>query len=714
MRAPKAFGLTETKIYCRRCVVGLLAACLLMAQASGLRAQDRDDHDDDDDIRPSGAPAEIVITARHLDAARAEIEPNLGASTFTLSNEAIEHRPAGETTSIAQVMLQMPGVSQAGKGQISLRGSQGGIQYRINNVILPDGIADLGEQLSPRLAERIQLITGALPAQYGLRVGGVVNIVTKNGLYGEGSQIELYGGGAGQIEPAVEIAGAAGNTSYFVTGSYLHDTVGLASPDGTRKPRHDRTDQYEGLTFLDHVIDEASRVSLVAGVSDERFEIPENPKVDLSDPARTSAANPIDGGRLHQQNLYGALSYLRSQGQSTLQFSIYGRLSRSALQPGASTGVFQTGLGGELAANSGTMGIQVEGAFKLGSRHTLRAGGIASLNGLNSRLDGIALAGAGAAPVAFASSDEIRRDDVSLFVQDEWKPTDRLTLNYGARFDRIAGFVDDASFAPRASLVWSGPQGITLHTGYARYLVSPNLFALGHAKALAMASGGRATGSGTPLRLERDDYYEVGVQEKIGELTLGLDGFWRDAGNFLGESQAGSPLLDKLFNYRKARVRGAVLSMIYAERSLSAWANAAVTQAHATGVVSGQAYFSPIALAVIESNWVRPEGTQRLSGSAGITYLLGSFSVSAELLYGSGQARTLRPDNPQTPTLPAYMQVNLAATYHLNGLGGRPLDLRVDAINLLDRTYEISDDSSAGLPQWGPRRGIFVGLEQAF
>lgn len=692
-------------------MAGLLTVFLLTIHVPAAQAQDRDD-DDDDDVRPSSAPSEIVITARRLDAARADIEADLGASIFTLSSEALEHRPAGETTSIAQVLLQMPGIAQTGKGQIGLRGSQGGIQYRVNNVILPDGIADLGEQLSPRLAEKIQLITGALPAQYGLQVGGVVNITTKNGLYGEGRQVELYGGGAGQIEPAIEVAGASGRTSYFGTASYLRDAVGLASPDGARKPDHDRTDQFEGLVFLDHVIDDASRISLIAGFSNERFELPENPKVDLSDPAKISSSNPINGGRLHQQDLYGALSYLRSDGPDTLQVSIYGRLSQNTLRSAASTGVFQTGLGGETAEKTRSLGMQIEAAFKLDHRHTLRIGSIASLNRLHSRLDGTALSNAIAsvAPTSFTSFDDVRHDDASLFIQDEWKPTERLTFNFGARLDRTAGIVDRTSLGPRASLVWFGPLNLTLHAGYARYLVAPGLFPRDHVRALTVPASGLIA----PLQPEKSDYYDVGVQRKIDGFTLGVDAFWREADNFLSEALDGSPLLARPFNYRKARIRGAVFSATYADGRLSAWANLAFAQARANGIASGQAYFPPAVLAIVQSDWVRPEGNQRMSGSAGATYSLGAATLSADLLYGSGQARAPSARNAAPSTLPAYVQVNLAAIYHLDGLRGRPLDLRLDAINVLDQRYEISDDGSVGLPQWGPRRGVFVGLEQAF
>jgi outer membrane cobalamin receptor len=690
---------------------------LAAAHVTTAYAQDRDDDDDDDDdVRPSSAPADIVITARRLDAARAQVAADLGASTFTLSNETLEHRPSGETTSIAQVLLQAPGVAQVGKGQISIRGSQGGIQYRINNVILPEGIADLGEQLSPRLAEKIELMTGALPAQYGLQVGGVVNITTKNGLYGEGSQFEIYGGGHGQIEPALEFAGASGNTSYFATGSYLHDAVGLASPDGSAQPKHDSTDQFEGLAFIDHVIDDASRVSMVAGLSDERFEIPEEAGLDLDDAQAASPANPVNGGRLHQQNYYGTLSYLRSSGEGTLQLSVFGSGSHKTLRPGASTGLFQTGLGGDSADSGWLLGLQAEGAFVLGERHRLRAGGVASLNRLHSQLDAVVLPpGEGPVfPVGVTSIDGVRRDNASLFVQDEWKPTASLTFNFGARFDAISGFVSGTSFGPRGSVVWSAPSGLTLHAGYARYLVAPSLFPTGHADALAGTSALPPGGPGAPLRLEGDDYYDVGGQQKIGSFTLGVDAYWREAGNFLSELQEGSPLLAKPFNYRKARIRGIEVSAAYARGPISAWANLALTDAQANGIVSGQGYFAPQVIAYVQSHWVRPDGAQRVSASAGATYAIGAFRLTPEVLYGSGMPRTPTAAELSPPALPDYVQVNFAATFHTKGVAGRPLDLRLDVINAFDHRYQISEDSSVGLPEWGTRRSIFAGVELSF
>src|SRR5580658_6106132 len=125
--------------------------------------------------------SEIVVTAARLDAARDTIQPSVGASTYKFSDASIETLPAGENTPLNQVILQAPGVAQDSFGQLHIRGEHNGLQYRLNGVILPEGLSVFSQALSPRLAESVRLITGALPAEYGLRTAGIIDINTKSG-----------------------------------------------------------------------------------------------------------------------------------------------------------------------------------------------------------------------------------------------------------------------------------------------------------------------------------------------------------------------------------------------------------------------------------------------------------------------------------------------------------------------------------------------------
>ena len=71
-----------------------------------------------------------------------------------------------------------------------------------------------GQTLSPRLAANIDLVTGAVPAQYGLRTAGVLNITTKSG-FKTGGEVGVYSGSHGMIEPSIEYGGSSGATSGF-------------------------------------------------------------------------------------------------------------------------------------------------------------------------------------------------------------------------------------------------------------------------------------------------------------------------------------------------------------------------------------------------------------------------------------------------------------------------------------------------------------------
>src|SRR5579862_9658738 len=190
------------------------------------------------DQSAAGSSAQIVVTAQRLNRARASIQPQVGASTYTVTQAQIEALPAGQNTALNQVVLQSPGVAQDSFGQLHIRGEHNGLQYRLNGIILPEGLSVFSQALSPRLADQVELITGALPAEYGLRTAGIVDITTKSGAAGSGGSVSIYGGSHDEIEPSFEYSGAYGNFDMYVSGSYLANDLGIESPDGRSNPLH--------------------------------------------------------------------------------------------------------------------------------------------------------------------------------------------------------------------------------------------------------------------------------------------------------------------------------------------------------------------------------------------------------------------------------------------------------------------------------------------
>ena len=52
-----------------------------------------------------------------------------------------------------------------------------------------------------------------------------------------------------------------------------------------------------------------------------------------------------------------------------------------------------------------------------------------------------------------------------IYLQDEWKLTPTVTLNYGARFDAIDGNTQENQLSPRINVVWQPNPILTAHAG---------------------------------------------------------------------------------------------------------------------------------------------------------------------------------------------------------------------------------------------------------
>ncbi len=109
-----------------------------------------------------------------------------------------------------------------------------------------------------------------------------------------------------------------------------------------------------------------------------------------------------------------------------------------------------------------------------------------------------------------------------------------------------------------------------------------------------------------------------------------------------------------------------------------------------------------------------------MTASAGASYELMGTRVSGDLLVGSGLRKDLTLADgqgiPNGDRLPYYEQVNLGVSHDFDRQGLRGLTTRFDVINVLDKKYEIRDGTGIGVgaPQFGPRRGFFVGISQLF
>jgi outer membrane receptor protein involved in Fe transport len=677
---------------------------------------------------PQSAPAEkldaVQVTGKRLDAARNGLSPDTGSTIYRFDKTDIQALPFGAATPLNQLVLQAPGVVQDSYGQLHVRGDHSNLQYRINGVVIPEAISGFGQALDTRFADQINILTGALPAQYGYRTAGIVDIRTRGTGFENGGDVSVLGGSRGHGEGSAEYAGTSGAWSYYLTGSFLRNDIGIENPTSSRDALHDTTRQEKSFAYLSRVIDADSRVSFIVGNSNNKFQIP--------DVAGQAPRFAIDGdpsldsskfdAKQNEKNAFQIATYQASPSDVVdYQVSVFHRYTDVAYQPDPLGDLLYTGVAAQVVRRNEAFGVQGDFSLRLGDRHTLRSGLFAQRERYN--VDNASTVFAADADGNQTSTTPMRIVDDSkgsgltygLYLQDQWQPIRSLTVNYGARFDHVATIVDEKQLSPRFGLVYDVSKDTRVHFGYSRYFTPPPTEKIDTTSVAKFVGTTNALPSDadTSVKSERSNYFDIGVSHQLTPaLTVGVDAYYRKVRNLQDEGQFGNALIYSAFNYDEGRIRGVEFSAGYRTGNLSLYANAAVSKAEARGIDTGQFNFGADELAYIASHWVHLDHDQKLSASAGASYLWGGTRVGADLLFGSG----LRNGFANTSHLPSYLQVNLSASQTVTTGWLGKVEGRVAVINLFDRTYELRDGSGIGVgaPQFGPRRGIYAGATKYF
>jgi outer membrane receptor protein involved in Fe transport len=677
---------------------------------------------------------DIVVTARRLDDARDAILPSLGASDYTLGRTALANQPGGLDRSLSQVLLQAPGVTLDSYGAIHVRNEHANLQYRLNGVIVPESISGFGSTFDPHIADTIDLVTGTLPAQYGYRTSGVINLKTRSGAFENGGDIGIYGGSRGTIEPSASIHGAAGSLNYFASGSYLENDLGVENPTASRDAIHDHTRQYRAFAYVSDIVSDTSRLTAFAGTSIGYFQIPNNPG---QDPAYTlNGQSSFDSAKLDQNQReithYGVLAYQYAGGAFNLQIAPFIRYSQTVFTPDPTGGdLILAGVADRSRLSSLTYGVQADGSYKLSDSHMLRFGVFfqneRTRSNVTSRVFSVDGEGAQTSDVPLSITDAASKTGqlYGIYLQDEWSLTPALTLNYGVRFDAVRAYTKEQQLSPRASIVWKAGGGTTLHLGYARNFTPPPQELIA-APTLALFDGTtKATEIATadPVKAEREHYFDAGVQQQIARgFKIGVDAYYKIKSNLLDEGQFGPSLVLSPFNYAKGYAWGVELSANYTRGPLDLYANVARGEEKGKNIISSQYFFAPDELAYISNHYIFTDHSQKWTASAGgsisIQDGIGTLVPAVDMLYGDG----LRADDPAgiVPNggkLPSYFTANIGITQKIDGPGVfKGVSINFNVTNLFDKIYLLRDGSGVGVgaPQYGARRGFFGGIHKTF
>jgi outer membrane receptor protein involved in Fe transport len=630
---------------------------------------------------PVTPAAQLNAKANAFDQARSNLYTITGTTSDAISQGLINALPQGDNAPVEKVLLQAPGVSQdsAASGLLHVRNDHANVQFRINGIMLPDGVTGFGSIFDANYIGTMTLVTGALPAEFGMRTVGLVDITTRADVFNNGGTVGVYGGSQGMVTPYFDYGGTFGGNcpttppapgtrtlpgadcfagvQYFFTGRYLQTNEGIENALPTYSPIHDFSTQEKGFAYMSTFIDPTTRLSFIGGTSTNEFQIPNVPGQPVGfagNPPVTSAygITSFNSANLNEHQFedtqYGVLALQKSVNGFDGQLSYFTRYNQLIFTPDWTGDLLINGIASQVTRESYTNGLQGDGSYQVNAAHTIRAG--FTVSGEQTFVGNTSLVEPAPAGVAIDAPEYIT-DNVSklgwlagIYAQDEWRITNNFTINAGLRFDQMWQYVTANQLSPRINFTYKPFEYTTFHAGYARYFTPPVLVEAAPANiALFNGTTGASTSPGTdPVLPERSHYFDAGVDQKIpfactspalkdcSTLDLGVDAYYKLATDLIDNGVFGQALVLSAFNYAQGVVEGIEFSGKFRSGNFQAYANLALGKEMATDVVSNEYLFdNTVPLAdlggetlrqYVDTHWIYTDHTQLATGSAGVAY----------------------------------------------------------------------------------------------
>ena len=587
-------------------------------------------------------------------------------------------------------------------------------------------------------------------------------MTTRADTFNNSGSVSFYGGSRGTFEPSFDYGGycpanspdraapskplsaaCLGGVQYFVSGRYLQTTEGIENPLPTLNAIHDFSRQERGFAYASTFLDPYTRLSLIAGTSTSSFQIPNVPDAPLfAGLACPFGATAFNSSRLNEtQNedtQFGVLALQRSVNGFDGQLSYFSRYDDLHFMPDPIGDLLLNGIASDISRQSYTNGVQGDASYvinagaylsprlhrqrraKLGGQYVVgraytRRSGDTAADIDHRRHRQARLARRRVCPGRMEdhrpADDECRaalRPDVAIHRRQSAQPARQLHLQA----------IHEHDAARRLRALFHAPGDG--RSGAGRYRVV-------HRHHWCAGNGGTS-----PVLPERSHYFDAGIDQKIPfgcytadqkdctTLDLGLDAYYKIAIDLLDNGNFGQALVLSAFNYAKGMNEGVEFSAKYHGGNFQAYGNLAVGQEKATQVVSNQYLFDNVTmqpalgglteLQYIDSHWIYTDHNQFVTGSAGLSYLWNGTTFFADMIYGSG----FRTDVANIGVEAPYAQFNVSMSHDFAMPDGKPLTVRFDVVNVFDTIYQIRSGTGIGVfaPQYGPRRGFFIGIKK--
>ncbi|HSP67704.1 MAG TPA: TonB-dependent receptor, partial [Bryobacteraceae bacterium] len=424
---------------------------------------------------------------------------------------------------------QQPGWLLEANGILHPRGSEYAVQYVIDGIPLYDNRSpSFAQTLGADEFESMTVRTANYPAEFGRKLGGVIEVNTqhdlRDGLHGQAS---FQGGSFSQLSGFGSVQYARGRNSMSLSSEGMSTNRYLDPPvlenytnygsGGGGSARFDRTWSAADSTRF-YV--QSRRTGFL--VPNELLQQTAGQRQDRS------AAETM--GQVSHTHQFSPNVILQVRGMvRDTSARLWGNRLSTPILPDQDRGFREGYAGGSVSVSHGSHDLKF-GADGLFSRIHENFGYQITAR----RIDGVRIFD-GDLPATFRFNQTGTGRDQSFFAQDTWH-RGGLTVNAGLRFDHYKLVADESAWSPRLGIAYNvADAGLVLRASYDRIFQGPAVENVLLASAdLADQLGG---GAFIPLRPSRGNFTEAGFSKSLSR-RLRLDGTWyyRQVTNFADDS----------------------------------------------------------------------------------------------------------------------------------------------------------------------------------
>jgi outer membrane receptor protein involved in Fe transport len=645
-----------------------------------------------------------------------------GTNKYTLTAKDINNLPLGQATPLNQVLLQMPGVTLDQNQEIHIRGEHMGIQYQMNGVLLPlDMNTDptFTQLLNSYFVKSVSLIDGVLPAQYGYRTSGVIDIHTKEGCDDSHNDFTIGGGQRDTTQASFQLGGCDGGFDYYLNGMFQQSNLGFSNAIAAPDPIHDAVTLGQGFAYLTDTLNSGTKLSLISGITLAFNQFPNVPnelplyQLDQINPV-SYPSSAINSG-LNQQDYYGVLAINGALSRSAdYQLAYSAHYNSQTFYPDPIGDLIYQGISSHVFTSDLSNTLQGDVTYRIGSAHALRGGFYFGDYGVESdqtsQVFPIVMGQPAITPISLTANLNKINLVFGFYLEDTWQINEQLSVNFGSRWDRVSGFTTASQFSPTINFAYKARPDTVVHAGVARNFQVPNFQNVpsGITKLFAGTTGAVNTspGGNTSPLAETDYTWDVGFNHQFtSHLVFAQDNYFRIDRHYLDEGQFGFVPLDAPFNYVRGYGAGTENSITYNLENFVGRANVFVARAEDIGLASGQYNFPAAEVSYIDRHYIVLDHTPLVGASGGAAYRWRQYQFTVDGLFSSG----LRGGFANQTQLPKVWQFNLsgARDFVIPGLG--KFTNRVTLLNIFDRTNLIRPVNGIGVFQaaYGPRLTVY-------